>query len=169
MWISDDNNPWLRAHDRDTKQRVESEDILLYKDGHGFMALGIWSDGTTMWVNAMPYRWYPGRTAFSSGIYTVDLSTGDIERADGFEGLRDANGRRRSRGIWSDGETMWVAAPNGKIQAYDLDTGARRSNFDIATTLGQRTAAGPWRAVVRRRIHVLRRANRRRHPHLPPH
>ena len=76
MWISDDNNPWLRAHDRDTKQRVESEDILLYKDGHGFMALGIWSDGTT----------------------------------------------------------MWVAAPNGKIQAYDLDTGARRSNFDIATT-----------------------------------
>ena len=134
LWISDDNNPWLRAHDRDTKQRVESKDILLYKDGHGFMALGIWSDGTTMWVNAMPYRWYPGRTAFSSGIYTVDLSTGDIERADGFEGLRDANGRRRSRGIWSDGETMWVAAPNGKIQAYDLDTGARRSNFDIATT-----------------------------------
>ena len=133
MWVSDDNNPWLRAYDRSSGERDDSEDILLYTNGHGLMALGIWSDGDTMWVNALPYFWYGGRSTMSYGIYTVDLADGTIAKAAGFDGLHDDQGNR-ARGIWSDGETMWAATPNGLIQAYDLDTGARRSRFDITTT-----------------------------------
>ena len=135
IWVSDDNNPWLRAYGRGALVggRDESQDILLYKDGHGLMALGIWSDGDTMWVNALPYRSYGGRPRLSYGIYTVDLADGSIAKAAGFSGLHDAEGNR-AKGIWSDGETMWAATPNGRIQAYDLDTGARSSHFDIVTT-----------------------------------
>ena len=133
MWVSDDNNPWLRAYGRRSGGRDESEDVLLYKDAHGLMALGIWSDGDTMWVNALPYYWYGGRSRMSYGIYTVDLADGSIAEAAGFSGLHDDDGNR-AKGIWSDGETMWAATPNGRIQAYDLDTGARRSHFDIDTT-----------------------------------
>ena len=131
-WISDDNNAWMRAYVRGSGEREESADIKLYKDGHGLMALGLWSDGDTMWVNAFPYRWYGGRSTLSTGIYKVDLSDGSITKADGFEGLADDDGNR-ARDIWSDGETMWIAIPNGKIQAYDLDTGSRRARYDIVT------------------------------------
>ncbi len=131
-WISDDNNAWLRAYVRGSGAREQSADILLYTDRHGLMAVGLWSDGDTMWVNAIPYHWYEENTTLSAGIYKVDLSDGGITKADGFTGLTDDEGNQ-ARDIWSDGETIWIATHEGNIKAYDLDTGARRTDFDITT------------------------------------
>ena len=131
-WISDDNNAWLRAYVRGSGAREQSADILLYTDRHGLMAVGLWSDGDTMWVNAIPYHWYEENTTLSAGIYKVDLSDGSITKANGFTGLTDDEGNQ-ARDIWSDGETIWIATHEGNIKAYDLDTGARRTDFDITT------------------------------------
>ena len=135
-WISDDNNAWLRAHVRDSGERKQSADILLYTDRHGLMAVGLWSDGDTMWVNAIPYHWYEENTTLSAGIYKVDLSDGSITKANGFTGLTDDEGNQ-ARDIWSDGETMWIATHEGKIKAYDLDNGSRRTRYDITTRRGR--------------------------------
>ena len=35
-----------------------------------------------------------------------------------------ASGNEHPRGIWSDGDTMWVADLDGNIYAYDMDTKA---------------------------------------------
>ena len=131
-WISDDNNAWMRAHVRGSGERERSADILLYTDRHGLMAVGLWSDGDTMWVNAIPYHWYEERTTLSAGIYKVDLSDGSITKANGFTGLTDDEGNQ-ARDIWSDGKTMWIATHEGKIKAYDLDNGSRRTRYDITT------------------------------------
>ena len=135
-WISDDNNAWLRAHVRGSGERERSTDILLYTDRHGLMAVGLWSDGDTMWVNAIPYHWYEERTTLSAGIYKVDLSDGSITKANGFTGLTDDEGNQ-ARDIWSDGETLWIATHEGKIKAYELDTGSRRTRYDITTRRGR--------------------------------
>ena len=84
--------------------------------------LGIWSDGTTMWVadegNDEPY---------SGKIYAYDLATKARDASKDFDTLIDA-GNIYPIGIWSDGTTMWVANYDGdneynvKIYAYNLAT-----------------------------------------------
>ena len=74
---------------------------------------GIWASGTKVWLS--------GPTA---GVYTINLDTGQGAIAPGYDGHGD------SYGLWSDGETMWVAA-YGWLRAYDLDTGIRRAALDV--------------------------------------
>ena len=54
---------------------------------------------------------------------------------------------RAPRGIWSDGETMWVSdSLEGKIYAYDMDTKARvpGKDFDTLTSAGNTGPYGIW-------------------------
>ncbi len=65
-----------------------------------------------------------------------------------FNTLADAS-NRVPRGIWSDGETMWVADiryGNEKIYAYDMATKARVSSrdFDNLTAAGNTLPFGIW-------------------------
>ena len=80
--------------------------------------IGIWSDGTTMWVadegSDGPY---------SGKIYAYDLATTerDVHKDFNFDSVN------RPYGIWSDGTTMWVTefTPGtfqSAILAYNLAT-----------------------------------------------
>ena len=75
---------------------------------------GIWANSTQVWLS--------GPTA---GVYTIDLDTGQVAIAPGYEG------HGTSYGLWSDGTTMWVAADSGWLRAYNLNSGSRRAEFDI--------------------------------------
>ena len=74
---------------------------------------GIWSDGTKIWVGG------PG------GIYTIDMGTGEMVKAPGFNG-HDGG----TYGLWSDGTTMWVAT-KAWLRAYHLNTGIRNAALDV--------------------------------------
>ena len=75
---------------------------------------GIWASRTTMWLS--------GPTA---GVYTINLYTGRMAIAPGYEG------HGTSYGLWSDGTTMWVATDSGWLRAYNLNSGIRSAEFDI--------------------------------------
>ena len=88
---------------------------------------GIWSDGETIWLSGPVTRLRSGATPSPpDGIYTLDISSGELNQAAGFERYSDG------AGIWSDGTTMWVAVP-GWLRAYQLDGGIRHPALDVQT------------------------------------
>ena len=98
--------------------------------------VGIWSDGTTMWVA----DWDDGK------IYAYDLASKARDASKDFNTL-DAAGNNYPGGIWSDGTTMWVADDfNNKIYAYDLASKARDASkdFDTLAAAGNNYPAGIW-------------------------
>ena len=60
--------------------------------------IGLWSDGTTIWVSDHD----------DDKLYAYTLSSGERDAGKDFNTL-DAAFNRNPRGIWSDGDTMWVA------------------------------------------------------------
>lgn len=77
-------------------------------------AQGIWSDGETMWVANT-------RGAAKSAekrIYAYNMTTKLRDPDKDFKTLKEAD-NHRPRGIWSNGETMWVAdQTDNKLYAY---------------------------------------------------
>ena len=76
----------------------------------------------------------------------VVMSTGivaafDRDPASEFGLVNDA-----PRGIWSDGETMWVTDEGGKVYAYDLARNARNrgKDFDGLIAAGNNDPVGIW-------------------------
>ena len=149
MWVADDRLKKIFAYDYDgekgTYKRVNTDkDIERHglengvptdpgfndKDLTGIH--GIWSDGETMWV------------ADNEGIRSGDEQKILAYSLTG-ERYRDPNkdyrmlgdfGNDRPRGIWSDGETMWVAQANeNKLYAYDLATKKRADGEEFKFTL----------------------------------
>ena len=60
-------------------------------------------------------------------------------------------GVQRPRDLWTDGTTLWIVdQEDHKLQAFNLETGARKSNSDFAlirpSGYGQRTLQSVWRA-----------------------
>ena len=91
--------------------------------------LGLWSDGTTMWVSHNPEQ-HLGDTS-SPKLFAYNMATKARDSAKDFNTL-DAAGNDSPRGIWSDGSTMWVVdVTDEKIYAYDMDTKARVSSKDF--------------------------------------
>ena len=91
------------------------------------LPLGMWSDGTTMWVT----DWIDIK------IYAYNLTTKARDASKDFDTL-DAAGNDNPRGIWSDGTTMWVVDySDEKLYAYDMTTKARdvSKDFDTANLL----------------------------------
>ena len=88
---------------------------------------GIWSDGRKIWLSGPP-----------SGVYTIDLGTGRMAVAPGY------NGHGPSHGLWSDETTMWVADESGWLRAYDLNSGARSAEFDIGIRTYGMTPGDIW-------------------------
>ena len=69
------------------------------------------------------------------------------ERADRDIGTLGAAGNDSPTGIWSDGDTIWVADwTDAKLYAYALDGGARRQDRDIGTlrAAGNRRPTSLW-------------------------
>ena len=141
LWIANDSSGTLDAYNRDesvtagcytrnvTAWAADGQSYTTadenFKSPFGFVrkfdlprgpltVRGIWASGTKVWLS--------GPTA---GVYTIDLDTGQMAIAPGYEG------HGTSYGLWSDGTTMWVAADSGWLRAYNLKSGIRSAEFDI--------------------------------------
>ncbi len=96
----------------------------------------IWSDGTTVWI-VHGYYTNPGIFAFNLDTKLPDAAKDFRLTGDGgtLEGIPWA--------MWSDGTTAWVvvALSGGqyRIQAYDLETKARKSSEDFPDIGGSRS------------------------------
>ena len=107
----------------------------LHPAGNG-TPVGIWSDGTTMWVSDID----------DSKIYAYDLATKARNSSEDFDTLTDA-GNNAPTSIWSDGSTMWVSDDgDAKLYAYKLSDKTRDSakDFDTLSNAGNGTPYGHW-------------------------
>ena len=115
---------------------------------------GIWSDGNTMWRS---------RIASPGHLFAYDMDTGVRQRSKEIGGLpsypgapsyytgklvvlREADNKTPT-GIWSDGDTIWVAdRQDKKIYAYELSTGNRRAylEIDALDSAGNDNPYGIW-------------------------
>ena len=78
----------------------------------------------------------------ADSIFAYDLATGERRAASEF--ALDAR-NRFSHGIWSDGETVWVAdSGQDKLFAYDLARGERLEDRDLVLAERNRDPRGIW-------------------------
>ena len=105
---------------------------------------GVWSDGTTIWVSSFVGS-SPGDR---QKIYAYNVATTLRDPAKDFNNLSDV-GNDKPRGIWSDGETMWVVdQTDNKFYAYHafLSPTTRNENQDFETlkAAGNNVPEGMW-------------------------
>ena len=95
--------------------------------------LGIWSDGTTMWVADL----------LDSKIYAYNMATKARDADKDFNTLAAA-GNNEPRGLWSDGSTMWVSDYyDEKLYAYNLQTKVRVPSEDFNNLFRSNQQVGP--------------------------
>ena len=111
----------------DLEKQVGGEGHILDRSGHVIVGqVGMWSDGTTVWVS----------DRYNNKVHAYELATGDRQADKDINNLASA-GNSNPTGLWSDGTTMWVVDESDeKIYAYDLVSGARRSHLDFNTLRG---------------------------------
>ena len=130
-WSNTAGDPYqieVRGVVRSTVNPSTQEFNTLGADGNT-NALGIWSDGTTMWVAHRPET-HIGDTS-SAKLFAYNMATKARDSAKDFNTL-DAAGNDNPRGLWSDGSTMWVVdRSDEKIYAYDMATKARVSSKEF--------------------------------------
>ena len=127
MWVSDRKNDKVYAYKMSDKSRDSTKDINVAILPHRPHPQGIWSDGTIMWV--------ADSVGENSKIYAFTLpATGTPAKrvaAKDFHALRAAENHKPS-GLWSDGETLWVAdGADDKIYAYPLSDAARLGKLEL--------------------------------------
>ena len=101
--------------------------------------LGLWSDGTTMWVvnNAS------GESS-SDKIFAYTLSDGSRDSDKEINTLNTA-GNNVPVGLWSNGTTLWVSdLVDGKLYAYTLSDGSRDAAKDINLDDANSDPLGLW-------------------------
>ena len=122
----------IRAYDFDTKAYLEHRDIVGDRIRY---ATGIWSDGDVIAMSQNE----------THGIHVRDLNSGDWRPYLGFP-LDSSNSN--SKGLWSDGVTLWVLDHgDDKLYAYHWrgeNHGDRRPELDFALTDGNGRGAGLW-------------------------
>ena len=122
----------IRAYDFDTKAHLGHRDIVNYWIRY---ANGIWSDGNVVAVSENQ----------SPRIHVYDLNSGGWRP---WLGFRLDSSNHNSRGLWSDGVTLWVVDHgNDKLYAYHWrgeNHGDRRPEFDFKLTDGNGRGAGLW-------------------------
>ena len=101
-----------------------------------YTSVGIWSDGTTMWV--------ADGASGGSKVYAYLLADGAPQADSDF--TLDAN-NSNPQGIWSDGTTMWVAdgaSGGSKVYAYLLADGAPQADSDFTLDANNSNPQGIW-------------------------
>ena len=119
-WNSSGNPIFTTAGFKTPFARDDSEDKEFARSQPGLRKTvrSVWSDGSTMWLILRP-----GGLHTLEETHTLDMNTGALAPSTDF-------GQFAVFGLWSDGETMW-AAERDFLRAYDLQTRARRAEFDI--------------------------------------
>ena len=139
---------YFTAYDLQTKaERPELKVWIIYAPVRRY-SQGLWSDGEKFWsiyegreVGNCPDYWticlvahYRGRPFYNVHPHSeVPLSETEVPND--------------SRGLWSDGHTMWVGhRTNKKLYAYDMATGKRDASLDFGTlaAAGVGEPSGMW-------------------------
>ena len=89
-------------------------------EGSNSQPIGIWSDGTTIWVSDNQHdKLFAYDLVSKERVFNQDFNTLDISND-------------TPQGIWSDGITMWVAdSSQVKLYAYDLQNKTRDMSKDF--------------------------------------
>ena len=121
MWVLDGRADALFAYDLASGELIA--EYALHDDNDD--PRGLWSDGVTLWVsNHDPKRIF----AYRIPVPDAETTTGEDEEAAPLERVRDEEFTELSRasnnsprGIWSDGEVMYVAdESDGRVYSYNL-------------------------------------------------
>ena len=158
MWVSDREDDKVYAYTLATARRdVSREFELINVPGvvHNGGPTGIWSNGETMWVaddmdpytdgKIYAYQLPPQPTSDPAAIPFQHNPSKELSRLNLAE-------NHDAEGIWSDGQTMWVADQNDdRVYAYRMSDGARagpqNEEFHLAGSGsfgGQDHATGIW-------------------------
>ena len=92
----------------------------------------LWSDGEHFWVvlNKIAWGWPNAHFNRPAQVHAVDM-TGSAQPEKSFKGL-ERFGNADPRGIWSDGDTVWLTDDaRAKVYAYALSTWKRRPALDL--------------------------------------
>ena len=118
----------LRAYRRNSSNVWEPHDASGFSTSAVSNIQGIWTDGDVMWAAHDG----PSANTRDGFIFAFSLADGARLNSEDFNTLAGA-GNDDPRGIWSDGETMWVYdSTDHKLYAYDMVTKARVSGKDFS-------------------------------------
>ena len=125
----------------DFVNRPTNQDIDTLAAAGNTVPVGLWSDGTTIWVVNN------GQGTSDDKIYAYTLATG-ARNSD--KDIAAAASNTVPVGLWSDGTTIWVVnngrGTDNKTYAYTLATGARNpdKDFDTLAAAGNINPFGLW-------------------------
>ena len=146
----DSDNKRILAFNMDTKEIIPGRqlDLATLTPGHGTnrSPQGVWGHNGMLWVF--------DAVANSPRIFAFTWN--DASETWEYTSSRDITATvhltsNRARGIWSDGETIWVSHPgllenDRRLYAYDLTSGSRvpANDYDVWEAAGVETSAGIW-------------------------
>ena len=133
MWvaISHSTDSWISAYNIDSMERDPAKDLDSLVGQPLPAASNVWSDGSTMWVSAGRSRGERYRSL--ERVHAFSVSTKERNSTRSIDTL-EQDGLHFPSGIWSDGETMWLAdsQSHDRIFAYNLVSRGRDPQRDIA-------------------------------------
>ncbi len=150
MWVSDEVDNRIYAYKMSDKTRDLGKEIAL--DYRSAKPRGLWANNTNMWVAAETEKALYAFNMWTTNVPPVwdgsrkadeELIGGKDENDVFIFGPLESAGNKNPHGLWSDGETIWVANidpgnPGHEIPAryrffaYDLDGKTRQSGKDIS-------------------------------------
>ena len=162
MYVVDDEDKRIRAYTLATKARDSDKDITL--DGANDEANGIWGNGTTIWVvndgSGGANKLYAYKLVDDDTTATIEYGMRDATKD--FDTLAATPGEpnnRNPRGIWSDGNRMWVVDDeDNHVYAYhmgddddtDVSGGVRGPGPGLGLSAAHSKHRPPGRLVRRR-------------------
>ena len=141
VWVADSGDDKLYAYDMESKLPVPGRDFDAL-DAQNTNPTSLWSDGETMWVadNDLDNRFVNPK------LFAYDMESKLPVPGRDFDTLIAA-GNSNPSGLWSDGETMWVAdSGDNKLYPYDMETKERvpGRDFDTLNAAGNDFPSGLW-------------------------
>ena len=94
--------------------------------------LGIWSDGTAMWV----------ADSIDDKLYAYNLDTGAREPNNDFDDVVEP--RSSPYGVWGNEQTIWVVDTTDRLRAFDRATKTRDGAKDIVLNFDNADARDIW-------------------------
>ena len=142
VWVvntnnTDDSKDKIFSYTLADGSRDSDKEISTLNAAGNNAPVGLWSDGTTLWVSDID----------DDKLYAYTLSGGSRNAGKDID-LDDANSS--PAGIWSNGTTLWVAndgsGSSDKVFAYTLSNGSRDADKDLNTlnSAGNNGVSGLW-------------------------
>ena len=143
MWVADtgrSDHGLLMAYSVSSGLRDSSKDVQLAS--YNTDPLSIWSDGETVWAIEDASRSSSNDFLYA---YAMEPESGQEGTLAPYKSITLDSDNSNPRGIWSDGEVMWVSdSGDDKLYAYDLANRTRKSDRDIDLHSNNGDPKGIW-------------------------